>query len=121
LHYIRDSASSGNCCFKTSYYLPTSFLSTISEKEFSNLTGKEEKKLRKLQEDIGKGNFDYISTYSKYYSFIKRMLSVDKEILLWNVELEPYSYFDRKKILKIISQDNKIKILLVKLKSKYDR
>jgi len=107
--------------FKTSYYLPTSFISTLKEKDYRNLTTVESQSLNQMQHAINQGNFDYISTYSKYHFFVNGLLSVNKKILLWNVGLEHHNYFDMRKIKKILALDKNIQVLLIQFDSKYDR
>ncbi len=107
--------------FKTSYYLPTTFLSQLKEKNYNNLTTIEQNSLTHLKQVINQSQFDYISTYSEYYFFISKLLNTKKSILLWNVGLEPHKYFDRKQIKKILSYNKNIEVLLVQLSSKYDR
>ncbi len=107
--------------FRTSYYLPTPFIAALEKKSYANLTISEQESLARMQNSITQGSFDYISTYSKYHSFIVTLLKTNKKILLWNTSLEHHKFFDRKKIKQIIARDKNIHVLLIQLESQYDR
>lgn len=107
--------------FRTSYYLPLHFLSTIEGKKDSDLSVSENQALSRLRDAITGGDFDYISMDSKFYRFAAERLPGNKDILLWNTALEHHKFFDRKKIKNILSADKRIQVLLTQFESRYDR
>ncbi|MEN8190039.1 MAG: hypothetical protein ABFS19_09355 [Thermodesulfobacteriota bacterium] len=107
--------------FRTSYYLPTSLLSVVRQKGIGDLSAMEENRLKQLENTIRTGRFDYVSTGSGYQPALEEVIDVKKEILLWTTELKQHSFFDRRKIRSILSQDSRVKVLLTKFSSKFDR
>lgn len=90
-----------------SYYLPS------TDEETANIL-----KIRKI---INENGIDTVSTHADDLSFIQHHLEGIKSILLWAPELNIDNKYHRVKIRENLLSDRRIKVLLVRLDSKYYR
>lgn len=107
--------------FKTSYYLPHRLLKTLNATPRSTYQKAEKRLLARLNRNILKGNFHYISFHSKYLDYVLNNMDKSKKILLWNQKLELFSPQEKQEILSLLRQDGRIEVILVKMDSKNSR
>lgn len=107
--------------FYTSYYLPTNILKKVIKKSRKDITDEEMKHIKEILDKFKRSGVHAVSTYARYFDFVKQYIPEANNILLWDTHLEPHKYSDLRKINKILSKDKRIKVLLVKFRSNYDR
>ena len=93
----------------------------MKDKKSKGLTDKEIAIIESIKSKFQESGVQAVSTSNHNYDFIDRYLTEAKNILLWDTELEHHQYYDLDEIKRILDRDNRIKILLIKYGSTYDR
>ena len=106
--------------FYTSYYLPTDFLRTVADTSNDQLTEQEKQEIARIAQRAISTQVDGVSTYAQAYDFVVQNLPKTLDILLWDIELEHHRAHHLKRINTWL-EDPRVKVILVKFASAYDR
>jgi len=107
--------------FKTSFYLPTPFLRSLDPASYAVSSPAQRQELASIRENALGGKCTGVSLDGSHAAFARIHLPEAAVVRTWLHLKSPYDHFRRQEILAHLASDERIRTVLVKHPSRFDR